>query len=99
MYQFLISVGIDWLLDLDNDKLVRQDVHFMDLFKSEPSSLYINWAAAMQIQFHTCDMEQGFLGTKEQWAKSYLKHFVEQAKRRANEMINKFVTPFEKYLD
>lgn len=87
---------VDWRLD--NDKLVCQNVHFIDLFKSNPSSLYINWAAAMQIQFHTSDMEQTFMDTKEQWAKSYLKHFVEQAKRRANEMISKFVTPFEKYI-
>jgi type II restriction enzyme len=60
--------------------------------------LYINWAAAMQIQFHVSDLDQSFSGTMQKWAREYLKHFVTQAKKRANDMINKFVKPFEKYL-
>jgi type II restriction enzyme len=44
------------------------------------------------------DLEQTFSGTTEEWAKSYLKHFVKQAKKRANDMIEKFVKPFEKYI-
>ena len=52
----------------------------------------------MQIQFHVCDLEQTFSGTMEEWTKSYLKHFVKQAKRRADDMIEKFVKPFEKYI-
>lgn len=31
-------------------------------------------------------------------AKAYLKHFVIQAKKRADDMIIKFVNPFEKYI-
>ncbi len=69
------------------------------LFKSKPSDLYINWAAAMQIQFHVCDLEQDFNGSVEDWAKAYLKHFVAQARKRADDMIRKFVEPFEKYLN
>jgi type II restriction enzyme len=87
---------IDWLLD--NDKLVCQDTHFACLFKAEPNKLYINWAAAMQIQFHVSDLDQSFVGNMESWAKSYLKHFVTQAKKRADDMIKKFVKPFEKYI-
>jgi hypothetical protein len=52
----------------------------------------------MQLQFHVCDLEQNFQGTREEWAKAYLEHFVTQAKRRANDMITKFVLPFEKYI-
>jgi type II restriction enzyme len=33
------------------------------------------------------------------WAKAYLKHFVAQAKKRSDDMITKFVKPFEKYVD
>ena len=87
---------IDWLLD--NDKLFCHDTHFACLFKAQPSDLYINWAAAMQIQFHVRDLDQSFNGTMESWAKSYLKHFVTQAKKRADDMITKFVKPFEKYI-
>lgn len=87
---------IDWLLD--NDKLVCYDTHFACLFKAQPGNLYINWAAAMQIQFHVSDLDQSFSGSMESWAKSYLKHFVAQAKKRAEDMITKFVIPFEKYI-
>ena len=87
---------IDWLLE--NDKLICKDAYFGCLFNANPADLYINWAAAMQIQFHVCDLDQTFKGTREQWAKEYLKHFVTQAKKRANDMITKFVKPFEKYI-
>jgi type II restriction enzyme len=87
---------IDW--ELEKDKLICKNAHFACLFNSNPADLYINWAAAMQIQFHVCDLDQRFKGTREQWAKHYLKHFVTQAKRRADDMITKFVKPFEKYI-
>jgi type II restriction enzyme len=87
---------IDWLLE--DDKLVCKDAHIANLFKSEPNNLYINWASGMQIQFHVSDLEQSFAETMEEWAKAYLKHFVEQAKKRACKMIIKFVKPFEKYI-
>lgn len=87
---------IDWLLN--KDKLVCNDTHFACLFKTQPSDLYINWAAAMQIQFHVRDLDQTYNGTMESWAKLYLKHFVAQAKKRADDMIKKFVIPFEKYI-
>jgi Restriction endonuclease HincII len=88
---------IDWVIK--DEFLVCEEAHFVNLFRTNPSQLYINWAAAMQIQFHVYDLTQDFTGTTEEWAKAYLKHFVTQAKRRADEMIKKFVKPFEKYLD
>jgi len=88
---------IDW--ELENDHLICKDAHFACLFNSNPADLYINWAAAMQIQFHVCNFDQTFSGTREQWAKLYLKHFVTQAKKRADDMITKFVKPFEKYIE
>ena len=87
---------LDWALE--NENLVCKDAHFANLFKCNPEHLYINWAAAMQLQFHVCDLEQDFEGSMEDWAKAYLKHFVTQAKKRANDMITKFVKPFEKYI-
>jgi hypothetical protein len=87
---------IDWLLE--DDKLVCKDAHFVSLFMSIPENLYINWAAAMQIQFHVCNLDQDFKGTIEAWAKTYLKHFVAQVYRRSEYMIEKYAKPFEKYL-
>ncbi|MDR2791710.1 MAG: HincII family type II restriction endonuclease [Tannerellaceae bacterium] len=87
---------IDW--ELEKERLVCRDAHFGCLFHADPVGLYINWAAAMQIQFHVCDLDQTFQGDREKWAKEYLKHFVNQAKRRAEDMIKRFVEPFEKYI-
>jgi type II restriction enzyme len=87
---------IDWLLE--NDFLVCKDTHYVNLFKTDPADLYINWAAAMQIQFHVSDLDQTYTGARQDWTKAYLKHFVSQAKKRANDMITKFVKPFEKYI-
>ncbi len=86
---------VDW--QLDKDRLVCKDAHFASLFYTQPTKLYINWAAAMQIQFHVCDLAQSFKESRENWAKEYLQHFTNQAKKRARDMIEKFVKPFEKY--
>ena len=88
---------IEW--ELEGDSLVCKDSSVANLFKTVPSLLYINWAAAMQVQFHVKGLDQSFVGDKKIWAKEYLKHFVYQAKRRADDMIIKFVKPFEKYID
>ena len=87
--------GVDWVLE--NDNLVCNNAHAVNLFKAKPKTLYINWAAAMQIQFNVEDLDQTFNGNMEQWAREYLKHFVIQAKKRALDMIDRFVKPFEKY--
>ena len=87
---------VDW--ELEKDKLICKDAHFVNLFKCSPDNLYINWAAAMQLQFQVCDLDQEFISNMEDWAKAYLKHFVTQAKKRSNDMITKFVKPFEKYI-
>jgi hypothetical protein len=86
---------VDWILEKNN--LVCKDTHIAHLFLSNPTELYINWAAAMQIQFHVCDLKQTFKGTQQEWTNEYLKHFVLKAKERAKYMIDKFVTPFEKH--
>lgn len=88
--------GIDW--ELENDNLVCKNAHAVNLFKAKPKTLYINWAAAMQIQFNVDYLDQTFTGNMEQWAREYLKHFVVQAKQRAEDMIVRFVKPFEKYI-
>lgn len=88
---------VDWKLEGNN--MVCKNAHLAELFKSNPSNLYINWAAAMQIQFHVNDLDQSYTSSKKQWAKDYLKHFTSQARKRSNDMIDKFVTPFIRYID
>ena len=88
--------GIDW--ELQEEYLVCTNAHSANLFKAQPDTLYINWAAAMQIQFNVENLDQSFTGNLEKWAKAYLKHFTAQARKRANNMIERFVKPFEKYI-
>lgn len=88
--------GVDWVLEGAN--LVCKDTHYANLFKANPSELYINWAAAMQIQFHVSECDQEFQGTRCEWARAYLHHFVAKAKERAEYTIDKYVKPFLKYL-
>lgn len=87
---------IDW--ELEQNELVCKNAHYISLFKSLPQNLYINWAAAMQIQFHVSNLDQDFNESIEQWTKSYLQHFVSQVYKRSEYMIEQYAKPFEKYL-
>ena len=89
--------SIDW--KLEGEKLVCKNVHTVNLFKVKPDAPYINWAAAMQIQFNVEDLDQSYTGSMEKWSREYLKHFITKAKQRADDMIKRFVKPFEKYIE
>ena len=54
--------------------LVVERARAVSLFKIE-SGLYINWAAANQIQFHPLDADQSFTGTPLQWADRFLDQY------------------------
>ncbi len=90
-------IEIDWLTN--GNKLKCVSAHHGDLFKANPEELYINWAAAMQIQFHVCDLDQTWSGNREDWARHYLKVFVTSAEQQSRRMIEKYVKPFLKYID
>ena len=49
-------IEIDW--SEENNKLKCVNAHHGNLFMANPQHLYINWAAAMQIQFHVSDLDQ-----------------------------------------
>lgn len=88
---------IDWVEE--GDKLKCIDAHHGELFKADPASLYINWAAAMQIQFHVNELDQSWTGDREKWARQYLKAFVHSAKHRVQTMREMYILPFLKYID
>ena len=90
-------VEIDWVEE--NDKLKCIDAHHGELFKADPASLYINWAAAMQIKFHVSELDQSWTGNREKWARQYLKIFVHSAKHRVQAMREMYILPFLKYID
>ncbi len=77
------------------EKLVCMSSCYKNLFKTDPGSLYINWAAALQIQFHVSSLKQDYMGTKEEWCKQFLSIFVRQARARIIKMEKDFVNEFE----
>lgn len=90
-------IEIDWVIE--NNELLRcTNAHHASLFKSNPETLYINWAAAMQIQFHVCDLDQSYNGTIEKWARHYIKAFVNSAQSRCEKMKENYINPFLKYI-
>ena len=89
-------VEIDWIENGANLKCTN--AHHGNLFKANPEKLYINWAAAMQVQFHVCDLDQSWKGTREEWARHYLKVFVTSAEHRCQRMREMYVIPFLKYI-
>lgn len=89
-------IEIDW--KEDGDKLLCTDAHYGNLFKAAPNTLYINWAAAMQIQFHVSLLDQSWTGTRKEWAVEYIKVFVESARHRIKKMEDTYITPFLKYI-
>lgn len=54
----------------------------ISLMKIEPKSIYVNWAAAMQIQFHPSEVDQSFPGSANQWLAEFLRVYCEQLEKR-----------------
>jgi type II restriction enzyme len=68
----VVYVGVSWTIE--GKTLRANNVSVVSLFTMDPR-LYINWAAAEQIQFHPHLAEQSFKGSREEWAKQYISHF------------------------
>lgn len=90
-------IEVDWIEEGIYLKCI--DAHHGDLFKANPEKLYINWAAAMQVQFHVCDLDQSWTQSKEEWARHYLKFFVKSAEKRCQRMREMYILPFLKYIE
>lgn len=89
-------IEVDW--SEDGNMLKCVGAHHGSLFRANPKTLYINWAAAMQIQFHVSEMDQSFNVDLETWAREYLRVFVESAELRCQTMREKYIIPFKKYI-
>lgn len=92
----IIYILISW--ELIDGKLTSTGICIKELFKATPENLYINWAAALQIQFHVDKLDQNYHSNIEGWCKQYLKYFVEQGEKRTRTMRRTFIDPFTNYL-
>ena len=90
-------IGIDW--EEQGKELVCKNAFVKELFKCPPSELYINWSAALQIQFHVHDLNQSYQGTREKWASDFLIHFVSKAKIRVKKMETDWIQKYELALE
>ncbi len=87
---------VQW--ELQGDQLVCVSSTSKNLFKTDPSKLYINWAAATQIQFHVSALTQDYAGSKEDWAHDYLKNFVRQARNHVKNIERDLITEYEELI-
>lgn len=84
-------IGIDW--DLKKNEMISNKINVVDLFKINPETIYINWAAALQIQFHIDKVDQTYKKNKKQWAKDFTKKYVSSYKNRQKKQDEK-MKPF-----
>lgn len=90
-------VEVEW--QEQGDTLRCTAAHWRDLFKADPDTLYINWAAAMQIQFHVSELDQSYRSSTNEWAREYIRCFVASAENRCKKMYDTYVKPFKKYIE
>lgn len=64
-------VALQW--QATDATLVCTKAKVVRLFRIPPQDIYINWAAAMQIQFHPMEVSQSYKGTPENWAYEFIK--------------------------
>lgn len=86
-------IEVQW--ELSGDELKCVNSCSKNLFLTQPSDLYINWAAALQIQFHVNELSQNYIGSREEWCKEFLRTFIDQAKSRIQKMEIEFIREFE----
>jgi len=80
---------------VENGQMVCVDSTARNLFKTDPSKLYINWAAAMQIQFKVSSLSQDYEGSKKEWCQGFLQKFTSEATRRVRVMEQNYVKKYE----
>lgn len=89
-------VGVYWHEESD---LLKVDlVATCELFKIPPPMLYINWSAALQIQFKVSAVPQSYGGSVRDWCGEFLEHFLKSAKARELHFRSEFVLPYETFL-
>ena len=74
-------IGVGWEVLETHLRCTRSQV--VSLFKMDPR-LYINWAAATQVQFHPLEADQSFAGGRRDWAIEFLVGFCESLQKRVD---------------
>ncbi len=75
-----VYVGVKWREV--GDTLVCNEVNVKSLLRVPPPDLYVNWAAARQIQFHPSTVSQDFEGSPMDWCVEFLETYALQLEKR-----------------
>ncbi len=84
-----VYVAIKW--KATTKQLVCEEVSVKSLIRIPPGDLYINWAAAQQIQFHPFDVDQSYKKSGIEWAKEYISVFCDQLEGRIDKEKEKLI--------
>jgi type II restriction enzyme len=90
-----IYIGIKWTAE--SERLICNEVSVKSLTRVSPNNLYINWAAAQQIQFHPFEVDQSYENSGADWASEYIEVFCDQLEKRIGKE-NKKLSQFRKTL-
>lgn len=92
----IVYIAVKW--EASKTCIVCRESKVVHLFKVPPDDIYINWAAATQIQFSPFEVSQAFAGTPASWALAFMRTYCDQIRKRAAKQIND-ATRIEKLLD
>jgi type II restriction enzyme len=76
----IIYTGVKWRQV--EDALECIEVKAISLLKIKPDSLYINWVAAQQLQFHPFEVDQSYTKSPKEWCLAYIETFCNQLEKR-----------------
>lgn len=85
----ILYLGIKFFTEeFEGRKMLRaEECRAIDLFKIDPRAVYINWSAALQIQFHPLEVEQDFNGSAKEWLGGFLESYARSLEHRSNKQI------------
>lgn len=85
-----VYIGVGWEPTKTTLRCTRTKA--VSLFRMDPA-VYINWAAATQVQFHPFEAKQDFPGTRMEWAQRYIDafcHSLESRLSKENQKLERF---------
>lgn len=87
----ILYAGIKFMPENEgSNKVLRcTETRVVDLMKVNPAMLYINWAAATQIQFHPIEINQSFSGSQQEWFISYLQTYIDSLRNHLSKQQRK----------
>lgn len=85
----IIYVGVRYKPDEENGVKVLRATEWtvVDLMALEPSILYINWAAARQIQFHPFEVKENYTGTRLDWCRQFIEKYANSLDARVQKQV------------